>query len=232
MINMGARLTVLTHPTLPDSGVIAADSSYQLETLFLGAAPSIQTAAGAGGEVHLRTRSFGATVGYTLRGFPVENVTGRLLTQPNSGPVIFRFERQPKQETQLPYTGLRDPGSIWPTYAAISGAVSLPKQARCRLRRRCTSGWYIQGGGRYTTGQHVPTNSRIDDFAGAYWSIWNDPSYGKFTLGMNFLGMHYANNQRLYIYGNGGYLSPGAYLLSSVPITFDGRYSLDFITRL
>jgi hypothetical protein len=30
------------------------------------------------------------------------------------------------------------------------------------------------------------------------------------TLGMTFLGMHYANNQRLFTCGNGGYFSPGA----------------------
>jgi hypothetical protein len=45
---------------------------------------------------------------------------------------------------------------------------------------------------------------------------------------MNLFGMHYANNQRLFTYGNGGYFSPGAYLLSSVPITFDGSYSSRF----
>jgi hypothetical protein len=37
---------------------------------------------------------------------------------------------------------------------------------------------------------------------------------------MNLFGMNYANNQRLF--------SPGAYLLSSVPITFDGSYSSRF----
>ena len=48
---------------------------------------------------------------------------------------------------------------------------------------------------------------------------------------MNFFGMHYANNQRLYTYGNGGYFSPGAYLLSSVPISFEGHYGTKFNYR-
>jgi hypothetical protein len=82
----------------------------------------------------------------------------------------------------------------------------------------------MQGGGQYITGYHVAVNYRLDGYAGAYWSIWDHAQYGKLTLGMNFFGMHYANNQRLFTYGNGGYFSPGAYLLSAVPVTFEGHY--------
>jgi hypothetical protein len=90
------------------------------------------------------------------------------------------------------------------------------------------SGWYVQGGGQYITGQHVYENHRLDGAAGAYWALWQHPDIGKFTLGMNFFGMHYEDNQRLFTYGNGGYFSPGAYMLSNVPVTFDGHYQNRF----
>ncbi|WP_433975748.1 cellulose synthase subunit BcsC-related outer membrane protein [Tunturiibacter lichenicola] len=229
MLSRGARATVVVHPILLESGTAGADAAFQMGTLPLGALSPVQTAAGVGGELQLRTRSFGAAVGYTPRGFLVENVTGRLLIQPDNGPVTLTLERQPIEDTQLSYAGLRDLGSATPSFpgniwgGVISNAASLQIS-----RSEAASGWYIQGGGQYMTGQHVESNHRIDGFAGAYWSIWNHPEYGKLTLGMNFFGMHYANNQRLFTYGNGGYFSPGAYLLSSVPITFDGVYGSRF----
>jgi hypothetical protein len=229
MLSRGARATVVVHPILLESGTAGADAAFQMGTLPLGSLSPVQTAAGVGGELQLRTRSFGAAVGYTPRGFLVENVTGRLLIQPDNGPVTFTLERQPIEDTQLSYAGLRDLGSATPSFpgniwgGVISNAASLQIS-----RSEAASGWYIQGGGQYMTGQHVESNHRIDGFAGAYWSIWNHPEYGKLTLGMNFFGMHYANNQRLFTYGNGGYFSPGAYLLSSVPITFDGIYGSRF----
>jgi cellulose synthase operon protein C len=229
MLGKGARATVVVHPTLLESGTPTADATFQMGTLPLGSVTDIQTAAGVGGELQLRTRSFGAALGYTPRGFLVENVTGRILIQPNNGPVTLSFERQPVEDTQLSYAGLRDfgsttpsnPGNIWGGVISNGGSILVSHSD-------AVSGWYVQGGGQYITGEHVETNHRIDGYAGAYWSIWNHPEYGKLTLGMNLFGMHYANNQRLFTYGNGGYFSPGAYLLSSVPITFDGSYGSRF----
>jgi tetratricopeptide (TPR) repeat protein len=229
MFGNGARATVVVHPTLLQSGTADATATFQMGTLPLGALSGIQTAAGVGGELQLRTRSFGASLGYTPRGFLVENVTGRLLIQPGNGPVTLSFERQPIEDTQLSYSGLRDlgsttlsnPGNIWGGVIGNAGSLLISHSD-------AVSGWYVQGGGELITGEHVESNYRIDGYAGAYWSIWNHPEYGKLTLGMNLFGMHYANNQRLFTYGNGGYFSPGAYLLSSVPVTFDGTYNSRF----
>jgi cellulose synthase operon protein C len=229
MLGRGARATVVVHPTLLQSGTATADSTYQMGTLPLGALSGVQTAAGVGGEVQLRTRSFGVALGSTPRGFLVQNVTGRLLIQPDDGPVILSFERQPIGDTQLSYAGLRDfgsstpsnPGNIWGGVISNAGSLLVSHSD-------AVSGWYAQLGGQYITGVHVESNYRIDGYAGAYWSIWNQPEYGKLTLGMNFFGMHYENNQRLFTYGNGGYFSPGAYLLSSIPVTFDGNYGTRF----
>jgi tetratricopeptide (TPR) repeat protein len=229
MLGKGTRATVVVHPTLLESGAATADATFQMGTLPLGALSDIQTAAGVGGELQLRTRSFGAAIGYTPRGFLVENVTGRLLIQPDNGPITLVFERQPIEDTQLSYAGLRDFGSTTPSNRGnIWGGVISNAGSVLISHSDAVSGWYVQGGGQDITGQHVEANHRIDGYAGAYWTLWNHPEYGKLTLGMNLFGMHYANNQRLFTYGNGGYFSPGAYLLSSVPVTFEGNYSSRF----
>lgn len=232
MIANGARLSVIEHPTLLQGGITSPDATFQLGTLPAGAVSSAQNASGIGGEVQLRTRSFGAAVGYTPYGFLVQNVTGRLLIQPNAGPVTFTFERQSIEDSQLSYAGMRDPGSvsssdrgnIWG--GVISNAASLQIN-----RGDAASGWYASLGGQYITGQHIRSNNRVDGYAGAYWSVWQNPIYGKLTLGMNLFGMHFANNQRLFTYGNGGYFSPGAYLLSNIPITFEGQHGTRFHYR-
>jgi cellulose synthase operon protein C len=89
-------------------------------------------------------------------------------------------------------------------------------------------GWYLQGGGQYITGVHVPTNSRFDGTAGAYWGVLSRPDYGNLTIGMNFFGMHYAQNLRYFTYGQGGYFSPDAYVVASVPVSFNGHYGPKF----
>lgn len=232
MIANGARLSVIVHPTLLQGGITDSNATFQLGTLPAGAVANAQSSAGVGGELQLRTRSFGAAVGYTPHGFLVENVTGRLLVQPNAGPVTVTFDRQSIEDSQLSYAGLRDPGSISPNNRGnIWGGVIANAGSIQINRGDASSGWYIAGGGQYITGRHIRSNTRIDGLAGAYWSIWEKPEYGKLTLGMNLFGMHFANNQRLFTYGNGGYFSPGAYLLSNVPITFEGHQGTRFHYR-
>jgi tetratricopeptide (TPR) repeat protein len=232
MIGDAARLSVIVHPTLLQGGTTSDNATYQLGSLPAGAISGAQSSSGVGGELQVRSRSFGAALGYTPHGFLVENVTGRLLIQPDAGPVTFTFDRQPIEDSQLSYAGLRDPGSVSSSYpgnvwgGVISNAASLQVN-----RGDAASGWYISGGGQYITGQHIRSNYRIDGDAGAYWAAWQRPQYGKLTVGMNLFGMHFANNQRLFTYGNGGYFSPGAYLLSNIPLTFEGHQGAHFHYR-
>jgi hypothetical protein len=232
MINQTARLSVIVHPTLLQGGTTNSDATFQLGTLPVGAISDAQSSAGIGGELQLRTRSLGAAIGYTPHGFLVENVTGRLLVQPNAGPVTFSFDRQPIEDSQLSYAGLRDPGSVSSSYRGNIWGGVIANAASLQINRGdASSGWYMSVGGQYITGQHIRSNTRIDGFAGAYWSVFERPEYGKLTLGMNLFGMHFANNQRLFTYGNGGYFSPGAYLLSNIPLTFEGHYGTRFHYR-
>nr|WP_242618210.1 tetratricopeptide repeat protein [Edaphobacter modestus] len=65
MIANGARLSVIVHPTLLQGGITDSNATFQLGTLPVGAVANAQSSAGVGGELQLRTRSFGAAIGYT-----------------------------------------------------------------------------------------------------------------------------------------------------------------------
>ncbi len=63
---------------------------------------------------------------------------------------------------------------------------------------------------------------------GAYFLVHRFPGYGKLNMGVNFFGMHYDHNERGMTYGQGGYFSPNAYFLASVPLTYEGYYGTNF----
>jgi hypothetical protein len=48
------------------------------------------------------------------------------------------------------------------------------------------------------------------------------------NIGASLFGMHYAQNELGLSYGLGGYFSPDAFFLASVPVTFIGRYGNNF----
>src|ERR1700722_6586578 len=90
----------------------------------------------------------------------------------------------------------------------------------------------MHGGGQNITGIHIPSNSRFDGDVGAYWGVWSHPEYGKLSIGMNFFGMHYAQNLRYFTYGQAGYFSPDAYFVAALPFTFTGHYQRKFQYRV
>jgi cellulose synthase operon protein C len=238
MIAPDVRTTVIVRPVILDSGQALSTATLQQGiflqqgTLPVGSVPSIQTAAGVGGEIQLRTASFGASLGYTPHGFLVENVTGSLYIHPPSSHFTLTFSRDPVLDTQLSYAGLRDLGSATPTFAGNAWGGVLANAGELQVAYGDNrAGWYIQGGGQYITGLHVQDNRRIDGDAGAYWAVWNRPEDGNLTLGMNFFGMHYDNNLRYFTYGQGGYFSPGAYMLAGIPFTFNGHRGTRFHYR-
>jgi len=225
MMGPNVRTTVIVRPVLLDTGVPAASTTFQQGTLPAGAIPYVQSAAGVGGEFQLRAASFGASVGYTPYGFLIPNWTAGLYIHPPASHYTITFGRDPITDTQLSYAGLRDLGSKGPTYIGNSWGGVMANAGEVQLAfGGVRSGWYIQGGGQYITGQHVETNKRIDGDAGAYWAVWNRPEYGSLSLGMNFFGMHYGYNLRYFTYGQGGYFSPGAYMLAGIPFTFTGHH--------
>jgi tetratricopeptide (TPR) repeat protein len=186
--------------------------------------PAQQNAVGIGGEIQLAFTHLALAGGYTPEGFLVATFTGRAMWKPANGPITFSFSRDPVKDTQLSYAGLRDPngdtlgnlGQIWGGVVANQGQVQFAKGD-------AQSGLYVGGGGQYLTGYNVETNNRFDGSGGAYWRIKSAPEYGALSVGINFLGMHYAHNEDAFTHGMGGYFSPQAYFLANVPFTWAGH---------
>jgi tetratricopeptide (TPR) repeat protein len=233
MLGPGVRTTFIVKPVLLDAGQATGTETIQQGTLPLTATPYVQSAAGTAGEFQLQTANFGARVGTTPRGFLIQNYTGGISIHPASAHFRFDFARDPILDTQLSFAGLRDEGSVTATFAGNSWGGVIANSGELQVHSGdALSGWYVQGGGQYLTGLHVANNERIDGDGGAYWTAWHSPEYGSLVAGMNFFGMHYERNLRYFTYGQGGYFSPGAYMLAAVPLTFNGHYGPKFHYRV
>jgi cellulose synthase operon protein C len=225
LLGTGARLTVITNPVFLDAGVADGTSTQNLGTLPVSAIPPQQYADGVASELQLTAVNFAARVGQTPYGFLVRNFTGGVRWRPAGGPLTFVFSRDGSKETQLAYSGLRDPGSATATFDGnIWGGVVVNAGDVQVAHGDALSGFYAGVGGQYITGQHVLTNTRIHGNAGAYWRILTLPNLGTLVLGADFFGMHYAHNLRYFTYGQGGYFSPEAYFLAAMPLSWAGNY--------
>jgi cellulose synthase operon protein C len=233
MLGPGIRTTFIVKPVLLDAGQPTGTETIQQGTLPLTSTPAVQSAAGTAGEFQLQTANFGARIGTTPRGFLVQNYTGGLSIHPASAHFTLDFSRDPILDTQLSFAGLRDEGSVTPTYIGNTWGGVIANSGEIQIHSGdAVSGWYLQGGGQYLTGLHVANNQRIDGDGGTYWTVWHSPDYGSLVAGMNFFGMHYERNLRYFTYGQGGYFSPGAYMLAAVPLTFNGHYGPKFHYRV
>jgi tetratricopeptide (TPR) repeat protein len=191
-------------------------------------APAAQSASGVGGEFQLATRTFAAAVGYTPYEFLIRNFTGRALFKPSNHFTLY-FNRDSVVETELSYSGLRDPGTasavypgnIWGGVVATGGGVRFDTGDE-------KAGFYITVDGSDITGYHVLDNTKFEGSMGAYFLAHTFPGYGKINVGASLFGMHFAQNELGLSYGLGGYFSPDAYFLASVPITYTGRYGDNF----
>ena len=191
-------------------------------------APAQQNASGLGGELQLAGRNFALAGGYTPYEFLIRNITARALFKAGSHFTLF-FNRDSITETQLSYAGLRDPGTasaifagnIWGGVLATGGGIRFDMGDE-------KAGFYISADGSDITGYHVLENTKFEGTAGAYFLVHTFPGYGKINIGGSLFGMHFSENERGLSYGLGGYFSPDAYFLASVPVTFSGRYGDNF----
>ncbi|MDR3725113.1 MAG: cellulose synthase subunit BcsC-related outer membrane protein [Terracidiphilus sp.] len=239
-----ARITIVAKPVFLDSG--QADGTAQSTVLASSTSgttmktipqpigtltatdttpPAQQNAVGLGGEVQLSFPHLSVAMGSTPYGFLVQTFTARFLWKPGNGPFTFNFNRDSVKDSQLSYSGLRDPagnslgtlGQIWGGVVANSGSLQYARGDE-------QSGFYMSAGGQYLTGYKVADNKRIDGAGGAYWRLWSAPEYGRLNVGVNFFAMHYDKNMDAFTHGMGGYFSPQGYFLANVPFTWTGHY--------
>jgi tetratricopeptide (TPR) repeat protein len=191
--------------------------------------PPQQNAVGLGGELQLAFPHFAIAGGYTPSDFLVATFTGRFQWKPANGPVTISLVRDSVKDSQISYSGIRDPGQVSLSYPgqAWGGVVSNQGQVQL-VRGDAQSGLYFSAGGQYLAGYNVESNHRIDGNGGAYWRVFASPENGALSLGANFFAMHYANNQNAFTHGMGGYFSPQGYFLANVPFTWSGHYLTHF----
>ena len=227
------RLSVVPRAVFLNSGVlnVGAYAGATTNVPVLGSfplnattAPAQQVTNGVGGEFQVAGRNFAAAAGYTPYEFLVQNYTGRALYKPISH-LTFYFNRDAVTETQLSYAGLRDPNSAGGTVSGNiwGGVISTGGGLRFDLGD-ARAGFYITADGADLTGYHVLQNNRFEGSLGAYFLAHSFPGAGRSNVGDSLYGMHYAYNERGLSYGLGGYFSPDAYFLASIPVTFTGRY--------
>jgi len=239
VMGRSVRLTVIPTPVYLESGTLntttfaayAPSSVPYLGTLPASAVtpPPQQLANGIGGELQLTTRNLGLAAGYTPYEFLVHNITGRFRWRPFGGHFTLFADRSPVKDTQLSYAGLRDPGTISPTYAGTiwGGVISTTGGVRVDVGSG-GNGLYLSGDGGILRGDHVLNNTRVEGAMGGYFRVKSWPEYGSLTLGGSLFGMHYAYNELGLTYGQGGYFSPNSYFLVSMPVTFNGHYGSNF----
>ncbi|HEY9139166.1 MAG TPA: cellulose synthase subunit BcsC-related outer membrane protein [Terriglobus sp.] len=190
--------------------------------------PAPQFSTGVGGEFQMTTTNFGFAIGYTPYEFLVNNITGRARARFFNHLTLFG-ERDSVKDTQLSYAGLRDPGSVTPVFSGRiwGGVISTGAGARLDFGDE-KSGFYVSGDGATITGYNVLDNKKFEGTMGAYFRVWQVPEYGSLNVGGSFFGMHYDHNELPLTWGNGGYFSPNAYFLGSVPVTWTGHYKTNW----
>lgn len=136
-------------------------------------------------------------------------------------------DRHAVQDSLLSWAGQTDPNSRV-TWGAVSST-----GGRAQLEIPIGPGSaYIGGGYAVLTGTHVAANNRTEAGAGFSYPVLHDGDTA-LTAGMNLVYFSYANNQRAFTLGNGGYFSPQSYEAINIPIDYrskSGRFSYDLGT--
>jgi len=216
----GRTLVTIPQPlgTATNTGPIAGST-------FVTSPPAQQNAAGIGGELQFTTSTLTLGFGYTPYGFLVANWTARAQWRPGNGPFTVAVSRDSVRDSQLSYSGLRDPGTASLSFPGTIWGAVMADQGNVQFSRGdAISGFYFGVGGQYLTGFNTENNWRADGNGGAYWRVKAYPEHGNLSVGANFFAMHYNNNQGAFTFGMGGYFSPQAYFLANIPVTWVGHY--------
>ncbi len=221
-----ARLTIRAMPVLLSAGAPDGTSNYNFGTSGAPLIGQSHYQSGVGAEVQLATRLVDGSVGFSPSTFYVSHLLGNFAVHPSNFPLTFRAYREQVKETMLSYAGEKDPvtGKIW------GGVVATGAEGTLNLGD-AREGFYVSGGGAQLTGTNVNNNSRISGSTGAYWTIYSNP-FGVFKMGANLTGLHYAQNQRYFTYGQGGYFSPNSYVLLNAPFSWEAHALNHFVYTL
>jgi cellulose synthase operon protein C len=217
------RITARVTPVLLNNGTLSGTenilhfgSNAGAGTLAL---PTTKTATGAALDVSYQRGSlFNADIGTSPLGFPVSTILGGIEIAPKLTDQItlrLRGERRIVTDSLLSYAGEHDPvtGITWGGVTRSGG--------HAQLEAGIGNGGYAYAGGGYDilTGQNVAENNEVEGGAGFGYPLYKE---GDSTLlaGLDLIYFAYANNQRGFTVGQGGYFSPQNFAEIALPLDF------------
>jgi len=230
--SIGGQITARIEPTLLNSGQLGGS----LATLYkfgsnplLGANPVVPknvTANGVGFDVGYALGDvLKVSAGTTPLGFHSSNLIGGLEIAPRlSEQLRLRVtgDRHAVTDSLLSWAGLTDPvtRTTWGSVVSTGG--------RAQIEGSVGAGSaYVGGGYAVLTGQNVASNNRTEAGAGFAYPIIKEAD-ATLSTGMDLVYFGFANNQRAFTLGNGGYFSPQSYGAINIPLDYRataGRFS-------
>ncbi|CAN0620016.1 cellulose synthase operon protein C [Burkholderia multivorans] len=179
-----------------------------------------QPATGFGFGVGYRSDAWRVDIGTSPLGFPVHYLVGGVRYRFDAGPASFSVNasRRPETSSVLSYAGLRDPllNALWGGVrrdgvdlhaSADIGSVSV----------------FADLGAGVLSGRNVESNAEVTLRTGFTAPVYRRADM-RINAGLVGSAWHYAQNQRFYTYGQGGYYSPQRYLSLGLPVEWAGRH--------
>lgn len=210
-----------------------AVSAYQLaqgHTTGATALPASlnQQALGAPIAIGYEADHWKVDLGSTPLGFPVSHIVGGVHVSGPLGIGYYSAEiyRRPAPNSLLSYAGTHDPvtGKLWGGVTLNGGGFYLG--ADVAKTQYGVLNTFLQGTANYLEGENVHDNASVMVRTGGSWSFIEREDM-RLSLGLTGMFIAYANNQRHYTFGYGGYWSPQQYFSVAPPIEWTGRWGND-----
>jgi len=225
---LDGRVTARVTPVFLDAGRLASTGdpvlrygSNAANALSAAAAgSSSSSAAGLGLNVGYRRGDLvNLDIGTSPLGFPVANVLGGFEVAPkltDSVRLRVRGERRSVLDSLLSYAGVKDAGGqTWGGVTQTGG--------HAQLEAGLGAGAVYAGGGyAIYNGQHVVRNTKVEAGTGFSYPVYKDHD-GELMTGVDLVYFAYANNQRGFTLGQGGYFSPKNFIAFNIPLDYRGK---------
>ncbi len=167
-------------------------------------------------------------LGSTPLGFPASTIVGGVHVSGPLGIGYYSAEiyRRPAPNSLLSYAGTHDPvtGKPWGGVTLNGGGFYLG--ADVAKTQYGVLNTFLQGTANYLEGENVRDNASVMVRTGGSWSFIEREDM-RLSLGLTGMFIAYANNQRHYTFGYGGYWSPQQYFSVAPPIEWTGRWGND-----
>lgn len=177
---------------------------------------------GVGGALVYTSENVEVDLGVTPVGFEYKTFTGGIklmgnLDDANTLSYKLNLSRRPITESLLSFAGTKDPrtGQRWGGVTATGVRADLTKEVD-------DVGVYGALAWHHIQGHNVLNNRRTEANLGFYTHVFNDLDE-LLTVGANLNATMFANNQRYFTYGHGGYFSPQHSFGLAFPVTWAAR---------